>query len=97
MLRAALLGVLVLMLLLGAAIGFFNTQSVTLNYLLGSVQLPLIALILSELVLLALLGLLLFAARLWSLRLEIMSLRKRLAATETELKNLRSLTGAAES
>lgn len=94
MLRTAALTLLVVILLCGAAIGFFNAQPVSFNYLIGSVQLPLIVLILGELVLVTLIGLVLFASRVWSLRLEIRGLRKRLAAAEVELKNLRSLTGA---
>ena len=94
MLRTAALTLLLVVLLCGAAIGFFNAQTVSFNYLIGSVQVPLIVLIFGELIVVTFVGLALFAGRVWSLRLEIRGLRKRLAAMEVELKNLRSLTGA---
>ena len=97
MLRAASLTLLLIVLLCGASIGYYNAQRITFNYLIGSVQLPLIVLILGELVLVTLIGLVLFAGRVWSLRLEIRGLRKRLAAAEVELKNLRSLAGTTSS
>ena len=97
MLRTAVLTLLLIVLLSGAAIGFFNAQTVSFNYLVGSVQVPLIVLILGELILVSLTALVLFAGRVWSLRLEIRSLRKRLAAAEVELKNLRNLTGTPSS
>jgi uncharacterized integral membrane protein len=91
--RAIVLGVVLLIFACGLAIGFFNIERVRFNYLVGSVELPLIYLILAELVIVTLIGLALFAGRVWTLKLEIRSLRKRLEATEAELKNLRSLTG----
>lgn len=97
MLRTVVLTLLLVFLVCGAAVGFFNAQPVSFNYLVGSVELPLIVLILGELVLVTLIGLLVFAGRVWALRLEIRGLRKRLAAAEVELKNLRSLTGGADS
>lgn len=93
MLRTAVLVVLLVVLICGAAIGFFNAQRITFNYLVGSVELPLIVLIVGELILVTVIGMVAFAGRVWSLRLEIRGLRKRLAAAEVELKNLRSLTG----
>ena len=91
--RAIVLALVLCLFVCGAAIGFFNVDPVRFNYLIGSVELPLITLILIELVVVTVIGLALFAGRVWTLKLEIRSLRKRLAATEDELKNLRSLTG----
>src|SRR5436190_23504969 len=93
MLRAAVLAVVFVLFACGAAIGFFNVDTVRFNYLIGTVEMPLIYLLLIELALVTVVGLIAFAGRVWALRLEIRGLRKRLAATEVELKNLRSLTG----
>ncbi len=93
MLRAIVLVVVLAIFACGAAIGFFNVEHVRFNYLTGSVELPLIYLLLVELVVVTLIGLALFAGRVWRLKLEIRGLRRRLAANEVELKNLRGLTG----
>jgi uncharacterized integral membrane protein len=91
MTRAILLSLLLFVLALGAAIGFFNAQLVKFNYLVGSAEVPLISLIFGELVLITLVGLAVFASRVWGLKREIRALRKRLAAAEVELRNLRAL------
>src|SRR5690242_18737054 len=91
--RAIVLALLLFLFVCGGAIGYYNLDPVRFNYLVGSVELPLITLILIELVAVTVVGLVLFAGRVWTLRLEIRGLRKRLTATEDELKNLRSLTG----
>jgi len=93
MLRAIVLVLVAFLFVCGAGIGYYNLDPVRFNYLVGAVELPLITLILIELVVLTVIGLLLYAGRVWSLKLEIRRLSKRLAATEDELKNLRSLTG----
>jgi putative membrane protein len=91
--RAIVLAIVTIIFACGAAIGFFNIDRVRFNYLAGTVELPLIYLMLLELAFVALIGLAVFAGRVWTLKLEIRGLRKRLAATEDEVKNLRSLTG----
>jgi uncharacterized integral membrane protein len=91
--RAIVLALVAIIFAFGAAIGFYNVEPVHFNYLIGAVELPLIYLMLIELAFVTLIGLALFAGRVWLLKLEIRGLRKRLAATEDELKNLRSLTG----
>jgi len=93
MLRAVVLGVVLFFIACGAAIGFFNVDPVRFNYLIGIVEMPLIYLLLIELAVITVIGVAVFAGRVWSLKLEIRGLRKRLAAAEVELKNLRSLTG----
>ena len=93
MLRAVVYVLLAMIFAGGLAIGYFNVERVRFNYLVGSLELPLISLLLIELALVTLIGLAVFAGRVWTLKLEIRGLRKRLATTEVELKNLRSLTG----
>lgn len=89
--RAFIVALVILALLLGAAIGFFNAQPVEFDYLAGEVQVPLIALLVGELIVVAALGLILFYGRLFGLKREIRGLRRQLDAAETELKSLRSL------
>lgn len=76
---------------LGITIGFFNGQPVQFNYLFGTVELPLIALLIAEFLLVVVLTLLAVFVRVFSLRSEIRRLRKQLRDNETELKNLRVL------
>lgn len=89
--RTVVLALVIVALLLGAAIGFFNAESVEFDYLAGSIKLPLIALMVGELILVAILGLVLFYGRMFGLKREIRGLRRQLDAAETELKSLRSL------
>jgi len=81
---------------LGTTIGFFNGQDVEFNYLFGSVQLPLIALLIAEFLLVVALTLLATFVRVFGLKSEIRRLRKQLRDTETELKNLRVLSAPTE-
>jgi len=76
---------------LGITIGFFNGQRVEFNYLLGSIELPLIALLIADFLIAVALTLLATFVRVFSLRSEIRRLRKQLRDHETELKNLRVL------
>ncbi|HEY0916533.1 MAG TPA: LapA family protein [Solimonas sp.] len=77
---------------LGTTIGFFNSQKVEFNYLFGMVELPLIALLVAEFVLVALLTLGAGFLRVLSLKAEIRRLRKQIRDSETELRNLRALS-----
>ncbi|MGH8460899.1 MAG: LapA family protein [Stenotrophobium sp.] len=79
------------MLCLGASIGYFNAQPVTFNYLFGSAQTPLIALILGVFAVAVLLTLSLTLTRMFSLKTQIRQLRRKLHDNETELRNLRNL------
>ncbi len=45
MLRALVIAGLIVFLVLGASIGYFNAQPVRFNYLAGEIELPLIALV----------------------------------------------------
>jgi len=91
MIRVLIITVLMLVLALGIAIGFFNAQPVTFNYLAGSLQLPLIALVMGEFFLVALLTALLCWARIFGLKGEIRRIRKQLKDAQAELQSLRNL------
>lgn len=75
----------------GVVVGFFNAQPVVFNYLFGSVQLPLIALIAGEFLFAVLLTLLVVLGSVLALKNEARRLRKQLRDSEIELKNLREL------
>lgn len=91
--RAWLLLLLVVLpvFVLGASVGFFNGQPVRFNYLFGEVELPLIALLAGEFLVVALLTVAISMLRVLSLKTEIRGLRKQLRDVESELKNLRSI------
>ena len=91
MLRFLVIAALVLFLVLGASIGYFNAQEVEFDYLAGTVKLPLIAMVIGEFVIAVLLTLLICFGRMLSLKAEIRRLRKQVQASEAELKNLRDL------
>lgn len=76
---------------LGITVGFFNGQPVVFNYLFGSVELPLIALLIAEFLLAVALTLAATFVRVFGLKAEIRRLRKQLRDSETELRNLRTL------
>jgi uncharacterized integral membrane protein len=91
MLRFLVIALLVLFLVIGASFGYFNATPVEFNYLAGTIQIPLIALIIAEFVIAVLLTLLICFGRMLSLKSEIRRLRKQVQAAEAELKNLRDL------
>ncbi len=91
MIRVLIIGVVLAVLVLGVAIGFFNAQPVTFNYLAGSVQLPLIALVMGEFFLVGLLTALLCSSRILGLKGEIRRLRRQLKDAQAELQSLRNL------
>ncbi|BCO30363.1 hypothetical protein TspCOW1_04660 [Thiohalobacter sp. COW1] len=88
-----ILSVIALVLLIGVGITFtvLNPQQVTLNYLLGSLQLPLALLVVLVLALGALLGLLVAGFMLLRLKRENRKLRRGTRLAEQEVANLRSL------
>src|SRR5690349_11083966 len=75
----------------GAALSYYNWTRVSFDYLGGTLELPLIALLLGGFVLGGVTVLLLNTVRIWGLKLETRSLQKRLRDAETELRNLRNL------
>lgn len=89
--RALSLIVLLLALVLGASIGYFNAQAVEFNYLIGSRQLPLIGVLMLSFALGVALSLLAVLARLLAARVELRRLRRQLREAEGELRTLRNL------
>lgn len=90
-LRILALILVALFLVLGASIGYFNAQTVSFDYLAGTLELPLIALIIAEFVLTVLLTLLICMGRMLALKAEVRRLRKRAQGVDAELKALREL------
>lgn len=90
--RAVLLILLLVMLVLGASVGYFNAQTVTLNYLIGQVELPLIAILIADFLFGVLLALLLVSARLLRARSEVSRLRRQLRDAESEMRSLRAIS-----
>lgn len=91
MIRLLIIGVLLTVLVFGVAIGFYNATPVTFDYLVGQLQVPLIALVLGEFALVTLLTLLVCAGRILSLRGEIRRLRRQIKDAQAELQSLRNL------
>lgn len=91
MVRVLVIAALVVVLVLGASIGYFNAQPIRFDYLAGQVEMPLIALVIGEFVIAVLLTLLICFGRMLQLRAEIRRLRKQLLAAENELKTLRDI------
>lgn len=89
--RLLVLIVLLLVLVLGASIGYFNAQAVQFNYLVGSTQLPLIGVLMLAFALGVALTILAVLARLLSTRIELRRLRRQLREAEGELRTLRNL------
>ncbi|MGQ0622214.1 MAG: LapA family protein [Panacagrimonas sp.] len=92
MFRALIIVGLVIFLVLGASVGYFNAQPVRFNYLAGEIELPLIALVIGEFVLAVLLTLFISFGRMLSLKAQIRRLRKQINGVEAELKTLRDLS-----
>ncbi|HVT37324.1 MAG TPA: LapA family protein [Nevskiaceae bacterium] len=75
----------------GIALGYFNSEKVSFNFLLGTAQLPLIVLLAEVFIAAVALTLLVVAIRIFALHAETRRLRKQLNDAESELKNLRNL------
>ena len=88
-----ILGLLLLavFVVLGASVGYFNAQTVELDYLAGKLSLPLIALVIGEFVVVVLLTLLICMGRMLALKAEIRRLRKQVRSTDAEIKSLREI------
>ena len=91
MIRILIIAVLLLVLALGVAIGFYNATPVRFDYLAGTLEVPLIALVLGEFVAVAALTLLLCGLRILGLRAEIRRLNRQIKDAQGELQSLRSL------
>src|SRR3546814_10465075 len=73
------------------AIGYFDAQPVIFNYLLGTAEFPLIAVLIAAFSIGIVLTIAAVAARLFTMRLELGRLRKQLREAEGELRTLRNL------
>lgn len=91
MIRALIIGAVFLVLALGIAIGLFNAQPVSFNYIAGSLQVPLIVLVMAEFFLVASVTALLCWARIFGLKGEIRRIRRQLKDAQAELQSLRNL------
>lgn len=89
--RLVTLAVLLIILVAGASIGYFNAQLIEFNYLFGTAQFPLIAVLIGAFSTGILLAIIAVTARLFSLRMEVGRLRKQLREAEGELRTLRNL------
>jgi putative membrane protein len=89
--RLVVLIVLLIILVLGASIGYFNAQPVQFNYLFGSAEFPLIAVLIAAFSIGIVLTIAAVSGRLFSMRLELGRLRKQLREAEGELRTLRNL------
>ena len=90
--RTVLLILLLAMLVLGASIGYFNAQTVTFNYLIGQVELPLIAILIADFLFGVVLTLVLVSARMLRARTEVGRLRRQLRDAESEMRSLRAIS-----
>lgn len=91
MMRALLLVVLILLAGAGAMVGYYNAQPVDFDYLAGTVNWPLSALLLTAFALGALLAVGFALLRILGLRLALRRSVRQRQALETELRNLRNL------
>jgi lipopolysaccharide assembly protein A len=91
MARVLLLIALLLFFALGGTIGYFNAQPVRFSYIVGTIELPLIALLVSEFLLAVVVTLLVVAGRTLTLKAEIRRLKRQLQKGEAELANLRQV------
>lgn len=89
--RIVTLVVLLVILALGASIGYFNAQPVIFNYLFGTAEFPLIAVLIAAFSIGIVLAIAAVAARLLTMRMELGRLRKQLREAEGELRTLRNL------
>ena len=91
MIRVLIIGAVFLVLALGVAIGLFNAQPVSFNYIAGTLQIPLIVLVMAEFFLVAAVTALLCWARIFGLKGEIRRIRRQLKDAQAELQSLRNL------
>lgn len=89
--RLLVLIVLLVILVLGASVGYFNAQPVRFNYLFGSAEFPLIAVLIAAFSVGIVLTIATVSARLFGMRMELGRLRKQLREAEGELRTLRNL------
>jgi len=91
MARIVTLIVLLVILVFGASVGYFNAQPVIFNYLFGSAEFPLIAVLIAAFSVGIVLTIAAVSGRLFTMRMELGRLRKQLREAEGELRTLRNL------
>ncbi len=91
MLRILRVALVVVALLVGMMFALFNAGHVTVDYLFGSLDISLVALLMLDLLLGLALGALIYLPRQIALRLDLERTRKKLVAAENEIRNLRNL------
>jgi uncharacterized membrane protein YciS (DUF1049 family) len=89
--KIILLVVLLCILVFGASIGYFNAQPVIFNYLFGTTEFPLIAVLIAAFSAGIVLTIVVVSGRLFTMRIELGRLRKQLREAEGELRTLRNL------
>lgn len=91
MFRSLRVVLVVMALLVGMAFALMNHESVKVDLLFQQFELPLVALLIVNLLLGLGIGMLVYLPRQLSLRLELERARRKLAAAEAEIRNLRNL------
>lgn len=91
MTRIVVLVVLLVILVFGASVGYFNAQPVVFNYLFGAAEFPLIAVLIAAFSIGIVLTIAAVSGRLFTMRMELGRLRKQLREAEGELRTLRNL------
>lgn len=91
MLRFFRFALVIVALAVGMMFALFNVGSVTVDYLFGSLEISLVALLVLDLLLGLALGALIYLPKQLGLRLELERTRKKLATAELEIRNLRNL------
>lgn len=91
MLRILRIALVIVALAVGMMFALFNVSSVTVDFLFGSLEISLVALLVLDLLLGLALGALIYLPKQLTLRLELERTRKKLIAAETEIRNLRNL------
>lgn len=91
MLRILRFALVIVALAVGMMFALFNVGTVTVDFLFGELEISLVALLVLDLLLGLGLGALIYMPKQLALRLELDRNRKKLAAAETEIRNLRNL------
>ncbi|MDD3762188.1 MAG: LapA family protein [Nevskiales bacterium] len=85
---------LVVVLVVGGTVGYFNADPVRFDYLFGVWQAPLFAILFAAFALGVLVSLLVASLRILRLRMDVRRLRGQVRDRESELSNLRGLSMA---
>lgn len=80
-----------LVLLIGLVFAFFNAESVTVDYLFGELETPLVIVLLLDFVFGFAVAFLLFYGRILKQRADLAKQRRRLRDADDEIRNLRNL------